>query len=173
MSNGRDSSAESAVSKLIERILLGEGTAAGLIGAATIALWFLVVDTLRGRPLYTPSLLGTAIFQGRDAITRPETHSVSLWMVLLFTVAHGLIFVVIGQLAARLIRLGEKNANYGFGIVLFLVFFLSGFFFVSMVFAAEILHALTWPAVLAGNLLAVAAMALYFRRRHPGLRMLP
>jgi hypothetical protein len=103
----------------------------------------------------------------------PEIHAVSLVMVVLFTLTHGLIFVAIGQIAARLVRLAETDANYGFGIILFLVFFLSGFFFVSMVFAAEILRALTWPAVLAGNLLAVAAMTLYFRRRHPGFRMLP
>jgi hypothetical protein len=150
-----------------------DGTIAGLIGAATIALWFLIVDTLRGRPLYTPSLLGTALFRGRDALASPATHPISPLMVLLFTLTHGLIFVVIGQIAARLVRLAEKNANYGFGIILFLVFFLSGFFFVSMVFEAELLRALTWPAVLAGNLLAVAAMAIYFARRHPGFRMLP
>jgi hypothetical protein len=150
-----------------------DGTIAGLIGAATIALWFLVVDTLRGRPLYTPSLLGTALFGGRDALASAESHPISPLMVLLFTLAHGLIFIVIGQIAARLVRLAEKNANYGFGIILFLVFFLSGFFFVSIVFEAELLRALTWPAVLAGNLLAVAAMAIYFARRHPGFRMLP
>ncbi len=150
-----------------------DGTIAGLIGAATIALWFLIVDTLRGRPLYTPSLLGTALFRGRDALASPETHRISPLMVLLFTLTHCLIFVVIGQIAGRLVRLAEKNANYGFGIILFLVFFLSGFFFVSMVFEAELLRALTWPAVLAGNLLAVAAMAVYFARRHPGFRMLP
>jgi hypothetical protein len=150
-----------------------DGTIAGLIGAATIALWFLIVDALHGRPLYTPSLLGMALFRSRDALASAETHRISPLMVLLFTLAHGLIFVVIGQIAARLVRLAEKNANYGFGIVLFLVFFLSGFFFVSMVFEAELLRALTWPAVLAGNLLAVAAMAIYFARRHPGFRMLP
>jgi hypothetical protein len=94
-------------------------------------------------------------------------------MVVLFTLAHGLVFVVIGQIAAQLVRLAEKNANYGFGVILFLVFFLSGFFFVSMVFEAELLRALTWPAVLAGNLLAVTAMGVYLARRHPGFRMLP
>lgn len=177
--NRSDRAAEAAGATPVERsgvrrsFLLSEGTFAGLIGAATIALWFLVVDTLRGRPLYTPSLLGTALFRGRDALTSTETHSISPVMVLLFTVAHGLAFVAIGQVAARLVRLAERNANYGFGIILFLVFFLSGFFFVSMVFAAELLRALTWPAVLAGNLLAVAAMTVYFGRRHPGLRMLP
>jgi hypothetical protein len=177
LNNGSDRAHDAAPTRPLERtgggLLLADGTIAGLIGAATIAVWFLVVDALRGRPLYTPSLLGTALFRGRDALASTEIHTISPLMVLLFTVAHGLIFVLIGQIAARLLRLAERNANYGFGIILFLVFFLSGFFFVSMVFAAEILHALTWPAVLAGNILAVAAMTLYFARRHPGFRMLP
>jgi hypothetical protein len=151
--------------------LLADGTIAGLVGAATIALWFLLVDTLRGHPLYTPSLLGTALFRGHEALASPATHAISPLMVVLFTVV--LIFVVTGQIAARLVRVAEKNANYGFGVVLFLVFFLSGFFFVSIVFEAELLSALTWPAVLAGNLLAVAAMAIYLGRRHRGFRMLP
>lgn len=177
MSDRWNRAAEPASAMPVERtgggVLLADGTIAGLIGAATIALWFLLVDTLRGHPFYTPSLLGTALFRGHDVLASPETHPISLPMVLLFTLAHGLIFVVIGQIAARLVRLAEKNANYGFGIILFLVFFLSGFFFVSMVFEADLLRALTWPAVLAGNLLAVAAMAIYFARRHPGFRMLP
>ena len=177
MSDRPDLPQEAARARPLERtgggLLLADGTVAGLLGAATIALWFLVVDTFRGHPLYTPSLLGTALFRGRDAIASPETHAISLLMVVLFTLAHGLIFVLIGQIAARLIRLAEKNANYGFGIILLLVFVLSGFFFVSMIFASELIHALTWPAVLAGNLLAVAAMTVYFARRHPGFRMLP
>ena len=169
----REATRTSPLERIGAGLLLADGTIAGLIGAATIALWFLIVDTFRGHPLYTPSLLGTALFRGRDALASPETHATSLLMVLLFTLAHGLIFVLIGQIAARLVRLAEKNANYGFGIILFLVFFFSGFFFVSMIFATELIHALTWPAVLAGNLLAVAAMTMYFARRHPGFRMLP
>jgi hypothetical protein len=177
LSNSADRAAEAASTGLLERtgrgLLLADGNIAGLIGAATIALWFLVVDTLRGHPLYTPSLLGTALFRGRDALASPEAHAISPLMVVLFTLAHGLVFVAIGQIAARLVRLAEKNANYGFGVILFLVFFLSGFFFVSMVFEAELLRVLTWPAVLAGNLLAVTAMGIYLARRHPGFRMLP
>jgi hypothetical protein len=177
LSNRSDRAADPAETGPLEGtdggLLLADGTIAGLVGAATIALWFLVVDTLRGHPLYTPSLLGTALFRGRDAIASPEAHAISPLMVVLFTLVHGLIFVVTGQIAARLVRLAEKNANYGFGVILFLVFFLSGFFFVSIVFEAELLSALTWPAVLAGNLLAVTAMGIYLARRHPGFRMLP
>jgi hypothetical protein len=146
---------------------------AGLLGAGTIAVWFLILDTIYGHPLYTPAVLGSAIFRPRAPISPPEALSVSLPLVLLFTVIHVVVFVAIGEIAALLVRLAEKNANYTFGIVLFLVIFLSGFLFVTMVFAADVLAALSWQAVFIGNLLAVGAMALYFKRRHPNLRMLP
>ena len=45
--------------------------------------------------------------------------------------------------------------------------------FAAMVFAEPILRTLTWPAVLLGNLLAAVAMAVYFWRHHPTLRILP
>jgi hypothetical protein len=177
LSNHTDRAADPAGTRQLEGtdggLLVTDGTIAGLVGAATIALWFLVVDTLRGHPLYTPSLLGTALFRGHRALIPPESHAISSLMVVLFTLVHGLIFVVTGQIAARLVRVAEKNANYGFGVVLFLVFFLSGFFFVSIVFEAELLRVLTWPAVLAGNLLAVTTMGIYLARRHPNFKMLP
>ena len=39
---------------------LREGIVAGLIGAAIIAVWFLIYDAARGRPFRTPALLGAA-----------------------------------------------------------------------------------------------------------------
>jgi len=150
-----------------------EGVTAGIIGAATIAFWFLVLDFLHGHPLYTPTLLGTAVFRPATPIAPPEALPVSPPMVLLFTALHGAIFIGIGEIAALLVRLAEKNANYAFGVVLFLVIFLSGFLFVTMAFAAHVLDALSWQAVFVGNLLAVAAMGLYFKRRHPNVKMLP
>jgi hypothetical protein len=33
-----------------------EGIVAGVIGAATVAIWFLILDTLKGRPFYTPTV---------------------------------------------------------------------------------------------------------------------
>ena len=149
-----------------------EATAAGAIGAATIAVWFLVLDVLQGRPLYTPTVLGTALVRG-PGLASPETLSVSLGMVLFFTFVHVVVFIALGVLAAGLIRLAEKNANYGFGLILFFVFLLCGFLFVAMLFAEDVLRALAWPAILVGNLLAVVAMALYFKPRHSNVRMRP
>jgi hypothetical protein len=163
--------AESAASRRIG--LTAEGVTAGIIGGATIALWFLVLDSVRGHPLYTPTLLGTSIFEPGTPIAAPEALPISVPLVLLFTALHGAIFIAIGEIAALLVRLGEKNANYTFGIVLFLVIFISGFFFVTGVFAAHVLEALSWQAVFIGNLLAVSAMVVYFKRRHPNVKMLP
>ncbi len=153
--------------------VVAEGMLAGLIGAATIAIWFLILDTINGRPLYTPSVLGTALFRGGAGLEDPQTLPVSFEMVLMFTWVHVLHFLVIGGIAAQLLAIAERNANVGFGIVLLFVVFEFGFVAACMLFAEPVLRALAWPAVLVGNLLAAAAMALTLWRRHPNLIIQP
>src|SRR5918994_3502702 len=150
-----------------------EGIVAGLIGAATIAVWFLILDAIQGRPLYTPTVLGTALFRGGAGLTSPESLAVSYDIALWFTWVHGLVFVVLGGAAAWLIRLAERDPNYGFGILLFFVVFEFGFIGVSLMFAQEVLRALAWPAILIGNMLAAATMAWYFWHRHRKLTIWP
>jgi hypothetical protein len=58
-------------------------------------------------------------------------------------------------------------------VLLFFVIFEAGFTIAAMLFAEPVLHALTWPSVLVANLLAAIAMAVYFRLRHPMLRVNP
>src|SRR5919108_5180043 len=104
-----------------------EGIVAGLLGAATIALWFFILDIFSGRPFYTPSLLGIALFRRAIALDQPETLTVSFEMVLVYTWVHGMIFCVIGGLASKLLQLAERNLNLGFGILLLFVVFEFGF----------------------------------------------
>jgi hypothetical protein len=151
----------------------GEGIVAGLLGAATVAVWFLIVDTLNGHPLYTPTVLGTALFRGGAGLEHPETLPVSFEMVMQFTWVHALVFAAVGGIAARLLAFAEHTANVGFGIVLLFVIFEFGFVAVTMVFAEDVLRSLAWPAVLVGNLLAAAVMGAYFWRRHPNLNIEP
>jgi hypothetical protein len=150
-----------------------EGIVAGLIGAATIAIWFFILDMIQGRPLYTPTVLGTALFRGGAGLTSPESLRPSFEPILWFTWIHVLVFVVIGGAAAALLRLAERDPNFGFGILFLLVVFMFGFIGGSLVFAEEVFHALAWPTVLIGNLLAAGAMAWYFWRRHPHLTIWP
>jgi len=44
--------------------IMREGFIAGLIGAGAVALWFLIVDVIAGRPFFTPAMLGSAVFWG-------------------------------------------------------------------------------------------------------------
>ena len=150
-----------------------EGILAGLVGAGAIALWFLILDTLRGRPFYTPTLLGSVLFGGGAGLSAPAQLPASLDLVLSFTWVHVLAFLLIGVAAARLLALAERDPDFGFGVVLLFVVFEFGFVVVSLVFAEPILHALAWQAVLVGNLIAAAAMAAVFRLRHPRLTIRP
>ena len=152
--------------------LYQEGMIAGVIGAATVALWFLLLDTAAGHPLYTPTVLGTAIFR-HAALASPETLSVSLEMVGMFTWIHVLIFAALGGIVLRLLAMVERNPSWGFGLLLLFVVFEFGFVATAALLAAPILRVIPWPSVLAANVLAAAAMSAYFWRRHPRLVVSP
>jgi hypothetical protein len=149
-----------------------QGIVAGALGAVAIAIWFLVLDAIDGRPLFTPSILGTALFRGVGGAS-PAEIPVSLEMVLVFTWIHLMVFVAIGLAASLLLDVAEHLPNVGFGILLLFVVFEFGFVVVSLVFAEPILHALSLPRILIGNLLAAATMAAYFWRKHPSLVIEP
>jgi hypothetical protein len=150
-----------------------DGLAAGLAGAVTLAVWFLVVDTVHGRPLLTPSVLGTALFRAGEGLDSPELMPTSFEMVLGFTWVHVLVFLLIGLAASRLLALAERHPHVGFGVVLLFVFFEGGYLFAAGFFAQPLLHALAWQSVVVGNLLAAVAMAVVLWRRRPGLEIWP
>jgi hypothetical protein len=150
-----------------------DGLLAGLAGGLVIAAWFFVYDWLQGRPFYTPTVLGAAVFRSSAGLDSPETLAPSLDLVLPFTWVHLLVFCIIGGVASYLLSIAERNPNYGFGIVLLFVVFEFGFVLASQVFAESVVDALAWPAVLTGNLLAAIAMAAVLWRRHPQLSILP
>jgi hypothetical protein len=150
-----------------------EGLRAGLAGAATIAGWFFLLDAIRGRPLYTPTVLGIALFRHGAGLGNTGTIAPNFDMVMSFTWVHLLVFLLIGIAASRLIGVVERNPSLGFGVVILAVFFEFGFFLACMVFAYPVLHVLTWSEVLVGNLLAATAMGAVFWRRHPRLVISP
>ena len=150
-----------------------EGAVAGVIGALTVAVWFLVVDMMHGHPFYTPTVLGTALFGRGVWPATLETLPPSLEMVAMFTWVHLLAFAVIGVVVSRLIAMAEQHPGLGFGFVLMFVILEACFTAAVMIVAAPVLRELTWPAILVANLLAAAVMAGYFWLRHPTMRIQP
>lgn len=144
--------------------VLREGVVAGLIGAATVALWFFVLDLARGMPLFTPSRLGAAVFYGAN---NPVGLQRALGPVLGYTVLHGVAFIAFGVVAATMIAAIEAEPPLFVAFVMLFAAF--EVFFVGLVaaFSRSLLGEILWWSVLIANLLASAAMLTYLFRLHP------
>jgi hypothetical protein len=134
---------------------------------------FLAVDLMYGRPFHTPTVLGTALFGRGVWPATLEALPPSFEMVAMFTWVHVLAFAVVGVAVARLITLVERHPSLGFGFVLLFVILEACFTVAAMIVAEPVLRALTWPAILAANVLAAAVMAGYFWLRHRTMQMRP
>lgn len=139
--------------------VLREGIAAGLIGAAVVALWFLAIDSIQGEPLRTPRLLGSALLRQPGALPA----------VLGYTVVHGLAFAVVGLIGAALIAGAERQPLFIFALVIFFTAFEVGFFGAIVIAAKWVLDELAGWTVFLGNLLAAASMLGYFFKGHRAL----
>jgi len=146
-----------------DRPVLRDGVIAGLIGAAVVAVWFLIFDIARGRPLLTPALLGSAVFEG---ITDPSQVVVSVGPVFFYTVLHGVAFVGFGVVAASLIQAAEREPALLIAFAILFAGFEAFFIGAAAALGTSMLGALVWWAILVGNLLASVAMLWYFFTRH-------
>ena len=136
-----------------------EGIMAGIIGAAIVAVWFLIYDAARGRPFRTPALLGAATFQG---VGDPGAVPVTTGLVVQYTVLHGVVFALIGVLIAYLIVSAQREPSRL--LMMFIALLCFEVFFLAVVgfFAHPVLNELTWWTILVANALAAAGMLVYF-----------
>ncbi|MEX2282833.1 MAG: hypothetical protein WEE89_10165 [Gemmatimonadota bacterium] len=49
-----------------------EGILAGIIGAASVAIWFFILDAPQGRLLFTPAALGSGFLLGARGVDQVE-----------------------------------------------------------------------------------------------------
>lgn len=142
-----------------------DGITSGLLGAAGVAIWFLVVDVIAGHPFFTPALLGKAMLSvlGRGI----ENHGM-LFFVVAYTGFHLLAFIVAGCIVSSLLMAARSAPQLSVGIALFFVVFEVGFYFLAIFLSErDILGALAWYQIGAANLVAAALSGGYLLRRHP------
>ncbi len=151
---------------LVQRSVLKEGIVAGLIGATVVAVWFLVFDALRGRPLLTPSLLGAAVFLGQKD---PAAIHISAATIVGYTILHGLAFVAFGVIAASVMAVSEREPALFVAFVILFACFEVFVFGVVGALGKSMLGVLVWWSILIGNLLASVAMLAYLVRAHRAL----
>jgi len=144
-----------------------EGFVAGLIGAAAVAAWFLIVDIVTGHAFFTPAMLGQALFWG---VTDPSTAAVTFPAVVGYTMAHVLAFVVLGILAAIMACQVERVPATLFVVVVFFAVFEFGFYVIVATLAQPLLGALAWTNVAIGNAIAAVGMGYFLWHAHPRLR---
>jgi hypothetical protein len=144
-----------------------EGIVAGLLGAGAVALWFLVLDILRGTPLTTPSVLGEVILL-RNA--NPSLEVVNPRAVVGYTALHLAVFMILGIIVAKLVDLSERYGVWRFALLmLFVVFEVFFYWLVQLGFTATSGQFPLWT-VLGANTLAAAVMGWWLYRRHPALK---
>lgn len=140
---------------------------AGLIGAAVVAIWFLIVDVIQGRMFFTPAAIGSALIGGARA---PSEVDVSILPILAYTIVHVFAFVMTGLVAASVLRAAERTSSVVLigGVLLFFVFeaFSIGLLAILSMWLFE---ALSWWSIAVANLIAALAMGTYLARRHTEL----
>ena len=143
-----------------------EGFLAGCLGATAVAIWFLVLDIIHGRPLHTPLVLGGALF----SILGPPLTEGDTSLIAAYTIFHYAAFVGLGMLLVYLVHRSHKEPNILAGLLVLFVTFEVGFYgFAALISEPGLLGDLGWYQVMLGNLLASVVMGTYIWRTHPVL----
>jgi hypothetical protein len=144
-----------------------EGTDVGVIGGLAVALWFLVLDTIAGRPLLTPSLLGQVVLMGDPT---PATDSVVLGAVLLYTAFHFIVFALLGMGLVAVVHWSIENSVVRYALLPIFLAFEVIFYGLLEVLSERTGELFPFWAVVSANTLAAVSMGLYLWIRHPAFR---
>lgn len=148
--------------------ILIDGLFTGAIGALAVALWFLLLDLIAGRPFFTPALLGTVLLHGGAAAAQGVV--VAPLEVAAYTAFHFVAFLAAGTVFSWLMTLFEKFPVVGFVLLVLFVCLQVGFFALEVALRAQLLGQLrAWPVIVA-NVLAAGSMSLYLWKRHPRIK---
>lgn len=136
-----------------ERVLV-HGVTAGLLAATALVLWFLVIDLIAGRTLYTPAFLA-------GALLGIEQVEIGFALVVGYTLLHYAFFLGFGAAIAWMLNKVGAMASLLLGLVLGVLLFDLMFYTSVLVTGVNVVQALGWPNVLAGNVLAGIALMGY------------
>ena len=149
---------------MLSRHPLRDGVVAGLLGAASVAAWFFVLDLVAGRPFFTPAVLGAAVLQAFGG----EFGGRGLpFHVLVYTILHVLAFVALGIAAAAATNATERKprALNGF-LTLFVIMELAYLAAIRVAAASELFGTYAWWQFGVANLLAALLMGRYIWHTH-------
>ena len=140
-----------------------EGAVAGVIGAAAVALWYFIVDMLRGMPMHTPNAIAQLLF-GSGSSDAGEFGTIAV-----VTVVHFAAFIVVGICLAALFHLAIRDIAWRMGVLFALVITFG--FIAGLAYMLGPLTGETFPhwTVLGGALVGALTMGGYLWYTHPQL----
>jgi len=144
-----------------------EGTDVGIIGGLAVALWFLLLESIAGRPLLTPSLLGQVVLMGDST---PDTRGIVFGAILLYTAFHFVVFALIGMGLVALVHWGTENSVVRYALLPVFLAFEVLFYGLLEVLSEGTGELFPFWAVVSANTLAAISMGLYLWIRHPAFR---
>ncbi|HXK21977.1 MAG TPA: hypothetical protein VMS55_04785 [Myxococcota bacterium] len=140
------------------------GWASGFIGASVVAVFFLAIDLVAGRPLWTPAALGSALFLGQRLL--PAAHP-PLVLVVGYTAVHLGVFAGLGLIAATALSVRPRprrlanRLTIGVGLLAASELSFAAF---AWLFAPTLMGDLGAWRITAANALAAAAMTAFLGR---------
>ncbi len=144
--------------------VLREGISAGLIGATAIAVWFAILDAIRGELLATPIMLGSSL---GSLFLQGDTPSKAAAFIG-YTLFHFALFCIIGYAFSWVVNSAEKVPSSFIGFAgLFVIFEVGWIGWTSVL--SQGFGDITWLQVFIANLIASAAMGAYMWKQHPSL----
>ena len=146
---------------------LSQGIATGIVGAATVAVWFLLVDIVMGRPFFTPSALGSAIFLGASTPGEVQT---TIGVIGSYTILHLAAFCAVGFVLVWVSERIEDTPGLWMLALMGFITVEAGFMGVAGLLGDWVSGTVGWITVVVGNLLAVGAMGRWIWVTHPRLR---
>lgn len=136
----------------------------GAVSGTFLAVFFLGVDSLARQPLFTPSLIGTALFTDASASAATE---IRLDMVAYFSIVHFLAFLAAGAGVAWLYRaLGAYTRTPIFLVAFTFAVLTGGFAIVSLTLAPGVVAVIGLPSIATGNLLTSIVMVGFLHWAH-------
>lgn len=140
--------------------LIRDSVFAGLLGASAVAIVFMFFDFMDGRPLFTPSLIGSVLFLG---VAAEDVAAVQPDAIVYYSLAHLLAFAAFGTALALMVHEVELHSKHP--IVVWLALFTTievGFYIVAALVLPGVVGILGVVRVGVANLVAAGAITAFF-----------
>lgn len=136
---------------------LAHGVVGGLVAGLAVALWFLVVDSIRTEPFDTPALLASTILG--EEYAWPTNR-----LVAIYTVLHFGVFAFLGMITAWFLHATDLEPGLLVGAVVGVGVLNGAYYGGRLLAGVDVLHVLPPGHVLGANLLGGVLMMAYLHR---------